>query len=392
MAAGVEEAPEWFHNMPDAVIPQFEPEGSPGETVGISTQVGNATSSWATQAQQRAASRQNMQQQAAQFQIMQPVLQAKAQADITGSMAQIANAKRMEQFRTEANTAAPQAQQEFLDATKIADWDEQANELGALQAKYSFMGNIPEYKPFLDAVDNARHKAETRALMDKTMEAKQNQLDALVQGRSDVAAQNAATREDVAQIGADARTGAATIGATARTQAAQIGGDARVAAAGVRANQPAEIERLNNRAQALELEAQDPDLDPAESQIYRTTAQQLRNRAGILGRDTGEATAATMTQAQQAPKPKAARPAGKGSGGIAPITFNVPGEQGAENTPAEQKLYVVPTDGSPPQFSPQVKSPQDVIKATQQMVDDGVITADQARETLTKLGFKKKGS
>jgi len=51
---------------------------------------------------------------------------------------------------------------------------------------------------------------------------------------------------------------------------------------------------------------------------------------------------------------------------------------------------VVDATTKTPALAPTVKTPTDILKAVQQMVDDGVLDAAAARETLTKLGFKKK--
>ena len=90
--------------------------------------------------------------------------------------------------------------------------------------------------------------------------------------------------------------------------------------------------------------------------------------------------AATSAATPKAPLPKPS------SGTRAPITFNVPNV----TAPAE-KLYIPSaTPGAIPQFAPSVKTPDDVMHAMQQMVDDGVVTPEQARETLKKLGFKSR--
>ena len=284
------------------VIPEFQAEGTPGEAANFGIQGQNAASNWMTQAQNRAATQQEMAQrqlQIQQQQILQPVIQEQAKANILAAHAQIANATMMEQYRQQAAFAAPQAQQELLDASQLSDWDEQDSTMGQLQAKYAWMSQLPEYKGFTEALNEARAKAIQHSVLNQTLEAKQAQIEAMMSGR-----------QDIAQTQAGARTGAAQIGAGARVQAAQIGGNARVDAAKIQRDQPTEIEKLNNHALALDTEAADPDTDPSLVPVYRQTALQLRQRAAILGRKTDEETATPAPKAPAAPQAKPA-PAAK---------------------------------------------------------------------------------
>jgi hypothetical protein len=173
--------------------------------------------------------------------------------------------------------------------------------------------------------------------------------------RENVAGTSAGSRETVAKIGAESRETVAETGAGARVKTAEIGADAskdtrsaRKSLAKFKSLQSAAI--LNDREAAKATAAGDAD----NAAIYRKHADEFRAKAEA---ELAEAEAPEET-----------------------VKINGP------------KLYTPPENpGEVPSFSSEVKKPEDVLSAMQQMVDDGVITDEQARETLTKLGFKKKG-
>lgn len=136
------------------------------------------------------------QMQAMQMQEMRakmPVIQAKAQADISTAQASIANNTQIELLRNRAAEVSPVANAEFLEAIQLADWDQQETELAKLQSKYQWMNVLPEYKGFVDTVNNKRVSAFQAATTDRQMQASIEQQDR----------QREAARE-VAQIRADA--------------------------------------------------------------------------------------------------------------------------------------------------------------------------------------------
>ncbi len=309
--------------------------------------------------------------------ILMPVLQAKAQADQISAVSSIANATRIQNLRGQAGAVSKAANDEFLDAMQLADWNEKANTLAGLQAKYQWMSLIPEYKGFVDTINDERLKAHGAAIADAKME---EQLTA-----ADIAHQRAI---EVATIGAGAKTTAAETAAGSRQAVADTNAGSRVEVAKISAGGHAENRdaRINiAKYKALQQSALDADrqaakaTDDDQAKLLRQHAEQFRAAA----------------------EKELAKPA-------EPVKFNVPGaEAGAtptapEDTPAteetpaedaqEKKLYVPPAQpGESPQFSPSVKKPEDVLAAMQQMVNDGVVTPEQARDTLKKLGFKPKG-
>lgn len=316
------------------------------------------------QQQMRAQQIQLQQQQIAANQVLAPLHEAEAQAKIVGAGAAIANNTRIAQLRTQAAVASKPANDEFLQASTLSDWNEQELELGRIQAKYSWMGNVPEYKPFLDSIDKARSNAIKRALLDQQVEeahfraqtaadSRAEAAETAAASRETVAGINATARTDVAETNATAKTDTATITSTSRSSSSSANRDARATEDEFKASQRAAITADQNAAKASLAGNED------EAKLQRQKAEQFRQQAATVHTKPSES-----------------------------VKFTVPGLDG---TPAK-KLYTPPAQpGAAPQFSPAVKTPEDVLSAVQQMVNDGVVSPDQARETLKKLGFKPKG-
>lgn len=125
--------------------------------------------------------------------VLMPVIRAKAQADISTANASIANNTQIEMLRQKAADVSPVANAEFLEAIQLSDWDQQETELAKLQAKYQWMNSLPEYKGFVDTLNNKRTDAFKAATIDRQMQASIEEHDR----------QREAARE-VAQIRADA--------------------------------------------------------------------------------------------------------------------------------------------------------------------------------------------
>jgi hypothetical protein len=345
----------------------FQPATAPGEI----TRDYNAGFDRSVSMMQRAAlfrqQEQLNQQQIEANKVLAPLHEAEAQAKIVGAGAAIANNTRVAQLRTQAALASKPAQDEYLDATGLADWNEQELALGRLQAKYAWMGNVPEYKGFLDTVDKARSNALKRSLLDQQIEE--------AHFRAETAAQ---ARVDAAATAADARTYSSDNSLEGRKYAADANATSRVESTTIAAGSRSASSAANRDARATEDEYK-------ASQRAAIVADQNAAKASMAGNE--EEAAQHRKQAEQFRQQAQAvhqKPA-------EPMKFTVPGLNGAPEKPT-QKLYTAPAKpGEAPQFSPAVKTPQDVLSAMQQMVDAGVIDADQARETLTKLGFKPKG-
>lgn len=345
----------------------FQPATAPGEI----TRDYNAGFDRSVSMMQRAAlfrqQQQLNQQQIDANRVLAPLHEAEAKAKIVGAASAIAANTRIADLRTQAATAAPTAQDEYISATGLADWNEQETELGRMQAKYAWMGNVPEYKGFLDSIDKARSNAISRSLMDQKIEEAHFRAQTAADARLEVAETNADSRESVANINAGARTDVASTNADARIQSTTIAAGSRSASS-----------TANREARATEDEYK-------ASQRAAVVADQNAAKASAAGNE--EQAAAHRKQAEQFRQQAQAvhqKPA-------EPVKFTVPGLDGAPDKPAA-KLYTPPAaPGGVPQFSPAVKTPEDILSAVQQMVNDGVIEPDQARETLKKLGFKPKG-
>lgn len=346
---------------------QFMPAAPPGHSVDAAIsgiESGQSMMQRASNLRQSKQMEEMRQQQLDQLKVMMPVIQAKQQADTATAAAALSISQRQQVLRTQAGVAGPLANSEFLEATSLADWNTQSFELARLQAKYAWMGNLPEYKPFLDAIDKARANAVTRAVTDQTLEARME----MAQTAADAGVQ----KVEAQQAGATERT---AMTADSGVKRAEIGADARKATG----TQSTDItDRMEFRAAQQSAIQADKDAskasaagDEANALIYRKHAQEFRDAAKKA-----------ITKSE-------------------PTSFNVPNVTdktasavAPEDTPATEteKLYVPPEHpGEVPNFAPSVKTPEDVISAMQQMVNDGVIDAAQARETLQKLGFKKKG-
>jgi hypothetical protein len=195
------------------IAPTFEPGSAPGAGVAAYATGMNQGQSWmersnAMELQQQ--EEQLRQQQIQQNSILQPVIQAKAQADLATAANTLVSAKTLQDLRTRAAMAGPQAEQELLTASQIPDFSQQEAALGALQAKYSWMENVPEMKPLVSTIDNARAKATTMVLANKHIESAQAIADTRATGaleketlRSDMSRQiaelNAKSKADLQQ-------------------------------------------------------------------------------------------------------------------------------------------------------------------------------------------------
>lgn len=214
----------------------FEPAQPAGAMVPGLISAVNAGQSYMARAQQMKEERDRQQEQDQLKPLMIPYAQAKLRADTATALASLDTAKRQQDLRTQSAIAAPQAQDEYLTATQIADVGQRAAALDAIAGKYSWLGNLPENKGFLDAVNNARGTAHAENLVNlKLTEAQQiatDRLEALQQTNRDKAqlatelqASKAETERYKAQLAAGAHVAGAQIGADARVQSAKLGGE-----------------------------------------------------------------------------------------------------------------------------------------------------------------------
>lgn len=113
---------------------------------------------------------ENQEMQRAEFQAKLPVIIAQQGAELASARASVANATRMEQLRARAAQESVAANDEFLEAMKYANWNTKADALAGLQAKYNWMSLLPEYKGFVDTINNERAQAHVSAITDMKLE------------------------------------------------------------------------------------------------------------------------------------------------------------------------------------------------------------------------------
>lgn len=348
----------------------FQPAAPVGSSVNAAYQGIDAGTSLMERASRMQSERQMQQmreQQMQEAQILMPVIRAKAQADQISAVASIANNARMENLRGQAAAVSKLANDEFLDVLQLADFNSKATALAGLQAKYQWMSIVPEFKGFVDTINEERIKAHGSAVADANMERQLSQEDTRFERAIQVAEIGAGARRDVAAVGAESRENVAGTQAQSRETVAKVAGDTRRDIAGDERGARVTLQKVRGLQQSA-LQA-DRDAakataagDGANAEVYRKHAAEYRQQA---------------EQAMQEPEPQQ--------------DFTIPGI--TEDAPAQEpKLYQPPAaPGETPSFTSAVKKPEDVLSAMQQMVNDGVISADEARATLQKLGFKKKG-
>lgn len=183
------------------ISPTFEPGGSPGEASQVAQQQETTNLSWMQRSQEAALQRQEMEQRAndlAKQTILRPVIEAQALADLGTAKAKIESARIVQEHRQRAAVEAPQALAEFLDIAKNPDLDQKAAQLDAHSAKIAWLGDLPEYKPLLDAVNDSRAKAHIDSIANgkisqakEAVNAKLLTADAQIEGRAKIAEQQA---------------------------------------------------------------------------------------------------------------------------------------------------------------------------------------------------------
>ncbi len=234
-------------------------------------------------------------QQIAANEVLAPMHEAEAQAKIVGAGAAIANNTRISQLRTQAALASKPAQDEYLQATQLADWNEQELELGRLQAKYAWMGNVPEYKPFLDTIDTARSNALKRVILDGQIEEAHFRAETAAQARLEAAETAAKSRTDVAGINADSRETVADTNVQGRLDRAKLP-----------TQHVFELEKMKAlRDQALE------SGDQASASIFDNRIKKLNNIAQSSGSAIASALSDNPAAPAASPAPAAAEPAAK---------------------------------------------------------------------------------
>lgn len=347
------------------VLPEFMPEGRPGEAADNFAQGRTEGESWMSMEQNRRIQAEQAQQQKDMFIAHLPVIHAQAQAQVAQANASVALSTQQQQLMAKSGIVAPDAQNEFLDALQYADPQTQFDELGKIQAKYAWLKLNPQYAPMLEAIDKARGDAFHLVTANNLAEATFQRTEMLTQAKGVQATEAGNVRKDVAQTNADAKIQAAETYAGSRQGVAETNAGARVEAATISAHS-----RENKSSKELaSLQASEDNENAAAQEASASGDDELAKFHLARAAQYHDAAVKASTYAGNAPSEPAKAP---------------------PPTP-KKKLYTPPsTPGDTPTFTPSVKSPDDVLKAVQQMVNDGAITPDQARDTLKRLGFKPK--
>jgi len=194
------------------VVAQFDSGGDAGQAFNAGQNSGMSMMERAQQMQQRGAQEER---QKAIFEAAMPVLQADNAAKIATANATINHVVQTKNLEAKAAVVSEAANAEFQDAQQLADWNEKANALGALQAKYAWMGQLPAYKPFVDAINQGRIEAHQSAMADMKLSADLEVAKANNETKQYVADQRLQGAADVANI----RAAASTLNTNARVNA-----------------------------------------------------------------------------------------------------------------------------------------------------------------------------
>ncbi len=129
------------------VLPEFQPEGRPGEAAGSFAQGVSDRNSWMAQAQERQLREQEMQQKAqqiAQERILMPVRQAQAAADLVAAHSALTTAQQLQESRASAFALAAPAQKAFDGILKITDAKQRADAALGWVNQYGQLSNVKE--------------------------------------------------------------------------------------------------------------------------------------------------------------------------------------------------------------------------------------------------------
>jgi len=103
------------------------------------------------------------------FEAQKPLIIANAQANLLSANAAIQNGARMEQLRSQAAAQSKGFNDRYLDAMQIKNWADRSQALSVLQPEISYMALFPEYKGFVDGVNNSRVTANDSAMADRNL-------------------------------------------------------------------------------------------------------------------------------------------------------------------------------------------------------------------------------
>lgn len=318
------------------------------------------------------------------FAAMLPAIVAKREADIVSAKASIDNAARMEGFRAKAAASSVDYNERFQNILTIPDAQDKSDTLAAFQSEVAWMDVLPEYKGFVETVNNARAGSFTMAITNLKLD------EAL-----EVARTSAAARTAVAETAAGARTANANTYTQSRERIAALQADTKLDV--VEKQRQISAERQGAGLADLQTRAAQADQAAADaSAAGDAQAAATHRQVAASYRDAVTKSTTAAGYAPTAPRPASMdpRPTPPKSEPAPPLTFDgVPLDGSAPSasaSPAPEKLYVIDPASKTPNFSPAVKTPQQVLASVQQMTDDGLLTPEQAREVLIKLKFQRK--
>lgn len=379
-------------------LAQFEsPFGNPstafdqGESTGMSVM---------DKAQQMRIAQDNQDYIDQQRQKLQPVIDAKNQADLATENASIQNMAQAQVNRAQIAKDSPQALQEWHDIQQIQDPGQRAAAAGTFAGKYAYFDQDPNNKWLPTAAREMQVQDSANAIAHNTLNQKVQESNA-----------NNARAVQVAQIAAGSRSDVAKIRESGLLQASTIKAGASMQDAVTRSNAPTDMMKNvqamsqaaaagdNATAEVYEdfMKAKSGLAPPAIAGDYIKMADSESKVASGLPQDSDEYaqhmrnSVNLMRRAQMILQPPAPSQAQPGNPAPAQPGGSVPDQQPSSTSPPPAapagKLYSVDPKTQRVMFSPSIKTPDDQLNAVQQMLKDRVITPQRARATLLSLGF-----
>lgn len=235
-----------------------------------------------------------------------PAIIAKRNADIVSAEASVANAARMEQFRGKAAANSVDYNERFQNILTIPDAQDRADTLAAFQSEVAWMEVLPEYKGFVDTVNNSRASTVTLALTNMKLD------EALERAR--LSSEGGVAR---AEIQAGARTANAATRAASNEKIAAINSDTKLTLAEKQgqiaaARQADSIATLQSRAAEADQQAADAQAvgDAHSATAHRQAAASYRDAVSKATTNVGYAPSAPRDASQDPrPTPKSDAPA-----------------------------------------------------------------------------------
>lgn len=275
------------------------------------------------------------------FAAMLPAIVAKREADIASARASIDNTARMEEFRAKAAASSVDYNQRFQNILTIPDAQDKSDTLAAFQSEVAWMDVLPEYKGFVDAVNNARAGSFTMAItnlkLDEALEA--------------------------ARVSAAARTAVAETAANAKTSNANTYTQSRERIAAIQADTKLDVMEKQRQISAERQGAQLADLQSRAAQADQAAAD-----AQAAGDTQAAATHRQVAASYRDAVTKATTAAGYAPTAPRPASMDPRPSPPKSESPPPLTLNGVPLDGSSPTESPSPAAARPVQQAVQKPV------------------------